>query len=204
MDTKTLPLQERSRQTYEAILAAAAEILEDVGIDRFSTNLICARAQLTPPALYRYFPNKYALLKELATRLMDAQDRAVFAWIDQGGLDAATQEEAFRKNLDIQTRVNLITRSQPGALWILRALRAVPAMRQVRIESRNKVAERLFQGMRGQYKTATDAELRRAIRLNLELAHAATELVLEEPDNEPDEISAELSWMIVLYYGRFS
>ena len=56
MQTKAQPLQERSRQTYEAILAAAAQLLEEVGIDSLSTNMICARANLTRPALYRYFP----------------------------------------------------------------------------------------------------------------------------------------------------
>ena len=44
--------------------------VSDVGIERLSTNLVCERAGLTPPALYRYFPNKYALLSELGQRLM--------------------------------------------------------------------------------------------------------------------------------------
>ena len=30
----------------------------EVGIERLSTNLVCERAGLTPPALYRYYPNK--------------------------------------------------------------------------------------------------------------------------------------------------
>ncbi len=204
MEMKTVPLQERSRQTYESVLAAAAALLEEVGVERLSTNLICQRANLTPPALYRYFPNKYALLKELGARLMQAQDEIVFAWIDAGGLDAATPEEAFRRNLDIQKRVNDLTRAQPGALWILRALRAVPALRAVRIESREKVAARLFTALRARYPNTAPAALRRAVRLNLEMALAATELVLEEPDDEPEEISAEYSHMIVAYYARFS
>jgi len=37
---------------------------------------------MTPPALYRYFPNKYAVLQELGRRLVRAQDYAVFAWIE--------------------------------------------------------------------------------------------------------------------------
>jgi AcrR family transcriptional regulator len=204
MLTKTRPLQDRSRQTYEAILDSTAQLLEEIGIERLSTNLICERAQLTPPALYRYFPNKYALLRELGIRLMQAQDEAVFAWIDAGGLRAATQQEAFEKNQEIHQRVIDITRRQPGALWILRALRAVPAMWEVRITSRANVAERLFQAMRAQYPNTSEPDLRRAVRLNLELASAATEMVLEEPENEAEEITSELSWMMVTYYSRFS
>jgi AcrR family transcriptional regulator len=204
MLTKTQPLQDRSRQTYEAILDSTARLLEEIGIERLSTNLICERAQLTPPALYRYFPNKYALLRELATRLMQAQDDEVFAWIDGGGLDSATLEEAFRKNLDIQKRLNAVTRRQPGALWILRALKAVPAMWEVRTASRLKVVDRLYEGLRGRYTNTSEAELRRAVRLNVELSSAATEMVLEEPENEAEEITVELSWMMVLYYTRFT
>jgi len=204
MLTKTRPLQDRSRQTYEAILDSTAQLLEEIGIERLSTNLICERAQLTPPALYRYFPNKYALLRELGSRLMQAQDDAVFAWIDSGGLDTSTPEEAFRSNLAIQTRVTDITRAQPGALWILRALRAVPTLRAVRVQSRGRVADRLLAALSLRYPNAAEAELRRTVRLNLELAIAVTELVLEEPDQEPDEISADFSRLIVGYYARFS
>ncbi len=204
MRTKTQPMQDRSRQTYDAILVSTAHLLEEVGIERLSTNLICERARLTPPALYRYFPNKYALLRELGIRLMLAQDEEVFAWIDEGGLSASTMDEAFRKNLDIQQRVNAVTRRQPGALWILRALRAVPVMWEVRIASRINVTDRLFEGMHGYYPNTPEATLRRAIRLNLELASTATEMVLEEPESQADEITVEFSWMIVLYYARFS
>jgi len=80
LETKLKPQQNRARSTYDAILEAAGELLAEVGVERLSTNLVCKRAGLTPPALYRYFPNKYALLKELGERLMADQDEAVFAW----------------------------------------------------------------------------------------------------------------------------
>ena len=204
MRTKTQPTQDRSRQTYDAILESTAHLLEEVGIERLSTNLICDRAGLSPPALYRYFPNKYALLRELGKRLMQAQDEEVFAWIDEGGLESTTMEEAFRKTLDIQQRVNEVTRRQPGALWILRALRAVPAMWEARSASYVDVANRLYEGMRRRYPTTPEAELRRVIRFNLELASTATEMVLENHNKEAEEMVVQLSWMIVMYYARFA
>ena len=68
------PRQKRSAQTFELILDTAASLLEEVGLDKLNTNLICERAGLTPPALYRYFPNKYAIMEELGRRLMKAQN----------------------------------------------------------------------------------------------------------------------------------
>ncbi len=76
-----LPAQHRATETYEHILAVTAQLLGDVGVERLSTNLVCAHAGLTPPALYRYFPNKYALLSELGTRLMQRQNALVPKWI---------------------------------------------------------------------------------------------------------------------------
>jgi AcrR family transcriptional regulator len=166
--------------------------------------MICARAQLTPPALYRYFPNKYALLRELGIRLMQVQDRAVFEWIAEGGLDARTEAEAFAKSVAIQRRLNAITRAQPAALWIARAMRAVPMLRDVRVQSRERVAEVFFQALRGRYVNTSDAELRCAVRLNLELSSAAIEMILEEPDADAEDIIAALSWMNVLFYARFT
>src|SRR5688572_9407092 len=98
LDARATPSQTRARTTFEAVLSTAGDLLGEVGFERLSTNLVCERAGLTPPALYRYFPNKYAILGELARRLMDAQDEAVFAWIRAGGLQAANLEEAVDKN----------------------------------------------------------------------------------------------------------
>jgi AcrR family transcriptional regulator len=84
---KKQPAQQRATETYERILEVTAQTLADVGIERLSTNLVCERAGLTPPALYRYFPNKYALLSELGQRLMQHQNAVVAHWITRAALD---------------------------------------------------------------------------------------------------------------------
>src|SRR5215213_4720412 len=89
--TKKQPAQQRATETFERILEVTAQTLADVGIERLSTNLVCERAGLSPPALYRYFPNKYALLSELGKRLMQRQNERVDHWITldvfSGGID---------------------------------------------------------------------------------------------------------------------
>src|SRR4029453_1683740 len=80
---KVAPKQVRSVQTRERLLDVAGELLAEVGIERISTNLICARAGVTPPALYRYFKDKYAVLEALGRRLMDRQNEVLFAWLDR-------------------------------------------------------------------------------------------------------------------------
>ena len=79
---KNKPRQDRAKRTYEAILEAAAELLVEVGVERISTNLTAERAGITVPALYRYFPNKYAMLNALGAVLMDRQNEVARQWFE--------------------------------------------------------------------------------------------------------------------------
>ncbi len=203
METKTQPSQDRSRVTYEAILQASGQLLAEVGIENFSTNLICKRAALTPPALYRYFPNKYALLRELAERLMAAQDAAVYAWIEAGGLEGTSLEDGVGRNRAILNEVIRVTDTFPGGLWILRAMRAVPLMRDVRIRSSDTVSERMFQLLAGRYPKTPPERLRRAAWLTLEVSNAVVEMVLEDPARDTHKSVDEACWMIAAYYAQF-
>jgi len=204
LETKARPRQQRARSTYDGILDAAGELLAEVGVERLSTNLVCKRAGVTPPALYRYFPNKYALLKELGARLMAAQDAAVFAWQDEvRGVRArsvATDAEIRRA---IQTRVNAITKDFPGGAWVLRALRAVPTLSAVRIASREAVAERDFDVLAERYPKADRRVLRIAATLAVEVMYAATELVMDQPELDDLLVSTEIAYMAALYLDSF-
>jgi len=204
LTARTTPSQSRARNTFEAVLSTAGELLGEVGFERLSTNLVCERAGMTPPALYRYFPNKYAILSELARRLMDAQDDAVFAWIQAGGLEASSLREAVDKNRDLQRQVNEITRGMPGGIWIMRALRAVPLLRDIRIESRDKVAKHISERLTAAYPQVPEGELFRSARLTTEVAYAATEMVLEEPSEDEERINEDVCWMVAMHYQRLA
>ncbi|PZU00143.1 TetR/AcrR family transcriptional regulator [uncultured Brevundimonas sp.] len=204
LEAKLKPSQSRAHQTFEAILAVSGELLAEVGFERLSTNLVCQRAGLTPPALYRYFPNKYAILSELGRRLMDAQDRAVFDWIEAGGLVADSMDEAIAKNREIQETVNQITRDMPGGVWILRAMRAVPMLQDIRIASRDKVARHTAERLLEQYPASSTEEIYAATRITTELMMAATEMVLEQPDADEALVTQEVCRMVCLYYSQFA
>jgi AcrR family transcriptional regulator len=204
LDARTTPSQTRARNTFEAVLSTAGELLGEVGFERLSTNLVCERAGMTPPALYRYFPNKYAILSELARRLMDAQDEAVFAWVENGGLQAGSLETAVEKNRRLQQQVNEITRQIPGGIWIMRALRAVPLLRDIRIASRDNVARHISERLTEVYPDVPERELFRAARLTTEVAYAATEMVLEEPALDEARINEDVCWMVAMHYQRLA
>lgn len=203
LETKLKPSRATGVSTFEYLLSTAGQLLAEVGFEGLSTNLICKRAGMTPPALYRYFPNKYAVLQELGRRLMRAQDYTFFAWMAEGGLETRSLEEAVEKNRRLQAEVNTVTRRQPGGIWIMRALRAVPLLHEVRIESRDLVARRLAKALRPQYKNLSHKRLLAATRLSTELMYAATEMAMEAPQQE-SQINEEVCWMVCLYYQQLS
>ena len=111
------PKQERARLTRDRLLDVAGELLAEVGIERISTNMIAARAGLTPPALYRYFADKYAVIEELGRRLMARQNAVLERWIARhapAGIVAMADHIG-----DLLTENAAVTRAEPGAVWIL-------------------------------------------------------------------------------------
>jgi AcrR family transcriptional regulator len=201
MATKTQPLQLRSRQTFERVLAAAAALLAEVGIEQFSTNLVCKRANVTPPALYRYFPNKYALLHELARRLMEIQDREVFAWIEAGGLLGTTVEDIAARNLTLLRALMDLTDAFPGGIWILRAMRAVPLMQDAFRDSATLVADRLRLELQQRYPEQGSERLGRATWLFTGIGLAVIEMALDGPQADRLPLLEEYCWMIARYHA---
>lgn len=204
LDARATPTQSRARSTFETVVSTAGELLGEVGFERLTTNLVCERAGLTPPALYRYFPNKYAILSELARRLMDAQDEAVFAWIQAGGLGTESVEAAVDANRRLLRQVNDITRKSPGSIWIMRALRAVPLLRDIRIASRDKVAAQISASLKAVYPLVPESELFRSARLTVEMMYAAIEMVLEEASEDEERINEDVCWMVATHYQRLA
>ena len=191
---RSRPKQERAQQTYDLLLDVAGELLAEVGIDRISTNMICARAGVTPPALYRYFEDKYAVLEALGRRLMDRQNAVLEAWIARHvdhGLDALRDktEELMLDNAEV-------TRAEPGAVWILRALHASPRLVHVRLESHRYVTDKLVEAY-ARYMPEVDREaLWQQLRLAVELGFAADEMLYEETRVSAETVFRSVSRML--------
>jgi len=68
LSLRKAPRQRRSAHTVEAILEAAALVLEADGLEGFNTNAVARRAGASIGTLYQYFPSKDALTLALLMR----------------------------------------------------------------------------------------------------------------------------------------
>jgi AcrR family transcriptional regulator len=67
------PRQSRSRATWDAILEAAAQVLERDGPAGFSTASVAERAGVSIGTVYQYFPDKQAILLAAAEREVSSE-----------------------------------------------------------------------------------------------------------------------------------
>lgn len=56
------PVQARSTRTLDSLNAAALEVLAEYGFDEFSTALVAERARKSIGTVYRYYPDREAIL----------------------------------------------------------------------------------------------------------------------------------------------
>jgi len=178
LTAKKQPAQQRGTDTYERILDVTARTLSDVGVERLSTNLVCERAGLTPPALYRYFPNKYALLSELGQRLMQRQNERIADWITVDVFTGGV--ERLEPALEGLIRATYeATEQTEGGVWIMRALRAVPALQEVRLASHEAVTQAQAELLAQALPDADPAELRLVSRVVVDLIYATVEMLFD-------------------------
>jgi AcrR family transcriptional regulator len=111
---RNVPLQARSRERLRRILDAADELLAAEGAPAFTTNRIALQAGVPVGSVYRFFPDKEAIVEALALRY----------WSDFEDLVAAAAEIDERDPLPDPGDVVLDAlaagfRARPGflALW---------------------------------------------------------------------------------------
>lgn len=199
--TKKAPTQLRAVETFERILSTCSELLAEVGIERLSTNLICRRAGITPPALYQYFPNKYAILHELGRRMMWRQNEFLTPWATVQTMQlpeaefAASVAQVFLGTLHV-------TEDTAGGVWVMRALRAVPSLQHVRMASHEAVTNLVLAAFQDSYPAIDVAQARLTIRLAIDALYAAQELLVDDPQQDPEAVARVMSEMVAAQFVK--
>ncbi len=91
---RKMPRQARAEATIEAIVEAAAQILQRDGEEALTTARIAERAGVSIGSLYQYFPNRESVLLALIRRERDQIGAEVARTISE--IDPRTGEEVVR------------------------------------------------------------------------------------------------------------
>lgn len=190
------PQQARSRATFDTILSAAAELLEDVGWDGFNTNLLSQRAGYRVSAIYRYFPNKLAIVSALAESVV-AEWEALFSDFDEQLTQLGDIRIAWKLYLD---RFMTALQENTGASAILRAMQASPELRAIDQAAIHRLSVEFGIIIRKHIPHLDTNRATTASRLILETALSAIEVAQDAPPEEASRLLAELEQMHIAYY----
>lgn len=189
------PTNARAAVSFEKLLQAAAEVLADTGFEKLTSNEICARAGLTPPAFYHYFNNKYEVLEELADRLLRKQNEAFSGWLEEFSADGGRLPSADALEKLFQAVIE-ISGQEPSGMWTIRALRALPNLAHVRLRWQRIYADQVFVVAR-QLAPNVDADvLWSRIRIIVEFSYIIDELAIEEDRISKDMLLRQVATLI--------
>jgi AcrR family transcriptional regulator len=141
---RTVPRQERARAAVNRILRATGELLDDGGFDALTTTAVAERAGVNIATLYRYFPDKYALIEALAASIeADRVDR-IGPVITAFATSADWRREfrtIFEKLLDLRLK-------STGVKGLRRALNSSPQLWSGDFSGVGKMVERFATALR--------------------------------------------------------
>mgnify|MGYP001138918852 CR=1 FL=1 len=123
IEQRRKPVQDRSRERVELILNESASLIMEVGVQGAKTSEIARRANISLASLYRYFPNKSAIVKALAERHMEKLSKVLGEFA--GELDT---DNGFDQLID---NYAMFYRSEPGYKEIWSGVEAMPELQEL-------------------------------------------------------------------------
>ena len=139
------PTQDRAKKTVDIILETAAVMLEEMSIDTFNTNVLAQRANVRVRSVYRYYPNKIAVIAALWERMVDEWDELLSHELEQMSDPRQDLELAYRSLL--VRYINWLS-TRRGASAIRRTMRAVPALQTLEREAEVWYVSRLSKALK--------------------------------------------------------
>jgi AcrR family transcriptional regulator len=188
------PSQERSRDRVERILDATAALLGKTPVDKITTAAIAEGAGVPIGSVYQYFPNKLAVLAELARRVMEQVD-AKTASLSTTDFGVLPWDQAIDRAIDATMQGYA---EQPGYLQLLLSIRPTPEFRLITDESNERVAAMLALHPALQAVIPPD-QIRLVTRAAIQAANSLQDWALSEED--PDLTNRIISEMKTLLKG---
>lgn len=190
LQLRRAPAQARARQTFEQLLTTTAELLEEVGFEAFNTNLLARRSGIGTRAIYRYFPNKHALLSELARRMGNVWHAALE---DPSIRNGRSWVDAWPDYLD---RYVDVVRGTRGGIVVLQAMRIHPELRKVDEEINTRYVAELASALRSENRQLSPATAKRIASILMCTVVAVIDTMIDE---KPAAATAQLDMLKTMH-----
>lgn len=193
------PSQGRGLVTFERVLATATELLDRVGAEGLTTNLIASESGVNISSIYKYFPNKHAILVALFERYNQQRFEAVRALVETFG-GSPDWEHTLDKTID---KILSTRRATPGNVALRRAMRSSPELAEIDQQANQSVARWFSE----QVRQLTGLPERRAIVVSRLAIEAETALMdwWESPDVDyAPMVAREIKAMMRAYIGLYA
>jgi len=188
------PRQPRGQQTRDALVTAAADLIDELGYERLTTKAIAARAGTSIGAFYQFFANKDEAIEALGERYRGRVRSFLSTAIGDPRRDGVTTAWVSQ----IIHGLGQIHRNMPGfrGVWSGR-LRAGPLGERARA-LRHEVFDALDEKLGGAFPDVPVEVRRRALTISLETAY----LLLSNIEDR-ELVATELQRLLGLYLGSY-
>lgn len=185
------PAQTRSKNRVSEIMLAARKLIEASGIDTFTMKDIADEAGMKPTALYRYFPNKQAVLRELTIQMFqEDEERVTKSMLQSSG----TPREILREGILQYWRLH---QQQPYRVKLNLAIQSDPELWQLSLEDSKNSVSILCEFLANSLPQPDIKLLERRALLNVVLMNSAINLVTGLKDEEAELMMEEFIEMTV-------
>lgn len=181
------PTQARARERVERILTAATELIAETGSDAVRMTEVAERAGVPIGSLYQYFPDKPAILRTLAMRVMERV---------RDGLKQSLQE--VRDGKDALARVDAtlagyyeLFLTEPVTRDIWSATQSDKALQELDIEDGRENGRIFFEALKHLVRKREHKRFEAACFLMMQLTGSAVRLAIAVDREEGDRLMRE-------------
>ena len=178
------PIQQRSRERLEKILAVAGELIAARGGDQLKMSEVAERAGISIGSLYQYFPDKGAILRTLAERY-NAESRRCIEEGLAGVTDPASLEAAYGDLFDLYYAIVL---AEPVMRDIWSGMQADRDLLALELAESRAAGALLAAAMTRAHPQADPARIASSAFLIWHLGEATVRLALSLPRPEADAL----------------
>ena len=191
---RRLPQQARGEQRIAAILQAAAQVFDEVGLDAATTNMIAQRAQTAIGSLYEFSPNKEAIAQRLSEQFCEDM-RVLFDGILTDELVQVPLSQLIDDILDPLVQYH---QTHPGfqALWL--QSQGDPRLAPIHQDLAEVLTRKTAWVFARRYPKSDEASAMRTSQICIRTVHALLPLAGDGPALD-SQIIAELKTMIRAY-----